>query len=141
MARENKTQPTKISWKDYLKSKDFTDEQKKEAEILVKFFEKTTGWKTVMWGDIFGYGKYHYKSKSCEGDWMTTAFAMRKAGPTIYTICGYENKKDLLAKIGKYKMSGKSCLVFKSVEDIDLKVLEKLVTAGLRELRKNYQVK
>ncbi len=44
----------------------------------------------------------------------------------IYIISGYEDKDDLMSKLGKYK-TGKSCLYIKKLEDIDLTVLRKLI--------------
>jgi len=42
-----------------------------------------------------------------------------------------------MAKLGKYK-TGKSCLYIKKLEDIDMKVLEKLARESMKWIRKNY---
>lgn len=64
---------------------------------------------------------------------------MRKSGPTIYIMPDYEDYSDLMKKIGPHKL-GKSCLYLKNLEGIDLKVLKKLIKAGLRDLKKLYKV-
>lgn len=65
---ENKTKPTKVSWQKFLETEDFSLEQKQDAKTLVALFEEITGFKTIMWGKIFGYGTYHYVGKSREDD-------------------------------------------------------------------------
>jgi len=96
--------------------------------------------KPVMWGNMIGFGSYHYKYDSGrEGDMFATGFAIRKSGPTIYIMPGYEDYADMLKNIGPHKL-GKSCLYVKNLEKIDLKVLQKLIKAGLKDLQKKYPV-
>jgi len=42
-----------------------------------------------------------------------------------------------MSKLGKHK-TGKSCLYIKSLKDIDLAVLEELITESVESLRKKY---
>ncbi len=137
---QNKTVPTKVSVKSFLESENFSPEEKKSAKVLVELFEKVTKKKCVMWGKIFGFGLYHYKGKSREGDWMATGFALRKNAITIYIMCGLAYQKDLLKDLGKYKLSGGSCLYIKKLEDVKLNILEKIVKTGLQELKKKSKV-
>ena len=74
-----------------------------------------------------------------EGDFLATGFAMRKSGPTIYIMPGYNDYSALMEKLGPHKL-GKSCLYFKKVADIDLAILKKIIAAGLRDLKKTYPV-
>jgi len=136
----NKTQPTKISTSTYIKS--LSDEvSKKEAEELIDIFEDITGMKPVMWGKIVGFGSYHYKYDSGrEGDFLATGFAIRKSGPTIYILPGYNDYSKLMEKLGPHKL-GKSCLYLKSLSDIDIKILKKIIKEGLKDLNKKYSVK
>jgi hypothetical protein len=85
---QNKTVPTKVSVRDFLASGDFSVEDQKSAKTLVALFEKVTKKKCIMWGNIFGFGQYHYKSVSREGEWMATGFALRKNTITVYIMCG-----------------------------------------------------
>lgn len=136
----NKTQPTEIEARNFAKQ-NFSPDRQKEILQLVDFFEKITGKKCVMWNKIFGFGKYHYKYDSGrEGDFLATGFAVPKTGFTIYTIMGHENYPEILKDFGKYKSSGKSCLAIKKIEDINLKVLEKLIKTSLQDLNKKYKV-
>jgi hypothetical protein len=137
---ENKTVPTKVSVKSFLESENFSVEQKQAAKILVELFERVTKKKCIMWGKIFGFGTYHYVSKSREGNWMATGFALRKSAITIYIMCGLAYQKELLKDLGKHKLSGGSCLYINKLEDINLKVLEKLVKAGFMELSKKSKI-
>lgn len=140
MATQNKTVPTKVSVTSFLESDNFSAEEKKDAKTLVKLFEKITKKKCVMWGKIFGFGTYHYVGKSSEGEWMATGFALRKNAITLYVVMGIENYSTLLKKLGKHKLSGGSCLYIKSLEDIDMDVLEQLIKAGFSDLEKKYKV-
>jgi hypothetical protein len=113
---------------------------RKEAKTLLKLFKEVTGAKPVMWGEIIGFGKYHYKYASGqEGDFFATGFAMRKSGPTIYIMPGYTDYSSLLKKLGPHKL-GKSCLYLKNVEGIQETVLKELIRAGLKDLAKQYPV-
>lgn len=114
---------------------------RKDGKALVKLFKEVTGSKPKMWGSsIVGFGEYHYVYPSGrEGDWMATAFSLRKSGPTLYIMPGYENYSDLLEKLGPHTL-GKSCLYLKHLADVDQKVLQKLIKAGLADLKKQYPV-
>src|SRR5687767_80802 len=126
---ELKTKQTNASVDDFLNS--VTDEQKREdSKILDKMFQKVTGDPPKMWGtSIVGYGLYHYKSKSgSEGDWMVTGFSPRKQNMTVYLMTGFAEGQfdDLLDQLGEYTV-GKGCLYFKSLADVDQKVLSKII--------------
>jgi hypothetical protein len=65
---------------------------------------------------IVGYGQYHYQYASGrEGDFM-------------------------MKKLGKYK-TGKSCLYIKRLSDVHEAVLEQLISASVKHMRKNYETK
>ncbi len=71
---------------------------------------------------IIGYGKFHYKSKSCEGDWFIVGLSARKNYYSLY-ICSADNggylAEQAAPKLGKVKV-GRSCITFKQLEDLDL---------------------
>lgn len=137
--KKNKTQPTKTSAAAYTKTLTLLEERK-SAKILVELFKTTTKTKPVMWGNIFGFGSYHYKYESGrEGDYIATGFAIRKSGPVIYIMPGYGDYSKHLKQLGPHKL-GKSCLYLKSLDNIDLKVLQRIIKAGLKDLKKNYKV-
>jgi hypothetical protein len=107
------------------------DESKRvDSKKLVRLIGKITGKKPKIWGDNFmiGFGKYKYKRKGGkeEFEWFNVGFAPRKGNITIYLTCYLEKEKALLDKLGKYK-TGKGCLYIKKLDDVDLKVLEKMI--------------
>lgn len=137
----NKTRPTTVLPRDFIASVE-PERRRKEGEILLGLFEKTTGWKARMWGPaIIGFGEYHYKYESGrEGDFMVTGFSPRKAKLSIYILPGYSDYTPVLDRLGKHS-HGKSCLYVSKLEDIDLSVLAELITAGIKDLSRKYPVK
>ncbi len=135
----HKTVPRKVSVTEYIKS--LPAAEQKDAKALLKLFKTVTTMKPVMWGNMIGFGSYHYKYDSGrEGDFFATGFALRKSGPTIYIMPGYQDYGAILKDLGPHKL-GKSCLYLKTLDEIDLKVLKKLIKTGLKDLRKVYPVK
>lgn len=136
--RINKTQATDASVDDYLASI-ASDEQRKDCQAVLQLLRKITKLEPKMWGpSIVGFGSYHYKYDSGhEGDCCLTGFAARKGTTVVYLICAGAEQTPLLEKLGKFKM-GKSCLHFKRLSDIDIKILEKLVKASLAEVKRRY---
>jgi hypothetical protein len=114
------------------------DETKKEDSLaLLKLFSKVTGEKPKMWGSsIIGFGQYHYKSEKSrqEGDWMLTGFSPRKQNLTLYVMPGFGDYQDLLKDLGKHKTSV-GCLYINKLADVDMKVLEKLITKTFKAMK------
>ncbi len=141
MSYTNKTQPTKTSPEKYLKE-NFKGKEKVQSEALalVDLYTKVTGSPCVMWNKIFGFGKYHYlDSKGGEHTHLITGFAISSTGFTLYNMIGWETYKKEIEKLGKYKLSGKSCLAIKSIEDIDLKVLKAVAKSSFVLMKKRYR--
>ena len=92
-----------------------------------------------MWGpSIVGFGNYHYKYESGrEGDFFISGFSPRKQNLTIYIMAGFSRYSELMEKLGKYK-TGRSCLYIKDLDDIDLKILQKLITESVRYMKKKH---
>lgn len=137
---ELKTKPSKQSVAQFIKQID--DQQKREdSKAIIKIMEELTKAKPVMWGpSIIGFGTLHYKYESGrEGDWFLTGFSPRKQNLTLYIMSGFEPHPDVLEKLGKYK-TGKSCLYIKKLEDIDLKVLKKLIRESIKAVKKSKMV-
>jgi hypothetical protein len=133
---ELKTKRTEKSVDGFLKS--LKDEQKRQdCLMLVKLMRQATGAEPKMWGEsIVGFGDYHYKYESGrEADWFMTGFSPRKQNLTVYLMCGTERHPGLLKKLGKYK-TGKGCLYFKRLADIDAAVLCAMVKHCLGQLKK-----
>ena len=110
------------------------------AKKLLQVFKDATHMKPKMWGNMIGFGSYHYKYDSGrEGDFFATGFAMRKSGPTIYIMPGYADYGPLMQKMGPHTL-GKSCLYLKNLDTVDFDILKKLIKTGLKDLAKKYPV-
>ena len=107
---------------------------------LLELFTRATGEQPKMWGDsIVGFGQYHYKSErsSQEGDWPLTGFSPRKQNLTLYIMNGFGDYARLLEKLGKHKTST-GCLYINKLEDVDLVVLEKLITQSYETMKEQH---
>ncbi len=65
---------------------------------------------------------------------MEVGFAPRKAATVVYLMDGFEERADLLDRLGPHSI-GKSCLYLKRLDDVDLAVLEDLISASVDEGR------
>tara|TARA_B100002049_G_scaffold73515_1_gene54048 strand:+ start:91 stop:513 length:423 start_codon:yes stop_codon:yes gene_type:complete len=104
------------------------DEQK-HADCLsvLGLMKNITGEPAVMWGKaIVGFGSFHYRGKTSEGDWFPVGFSPRKQNLVLYLHCILEEQAALLEKLGKHKI-GKSCLYLKKLDDIHIPTLKKLI--------------
>ena len=138
MPAQNKTVPTSADVLHFLAN--FDVEQRKDSEILVTLMQKVSDKPPVMWGpSIIGFGQYHYKSERSkqEGDWPLTGFSPRKQSLTLYLMLGFGNYAGLLAKLGKYK-TGKGCLYINKLTNVDLDILEKLISQSYANMKKAY---
>src|SRR5688572_14498339 len=136
-----KTKPTGVSVESHIAAI-ANEEQRNDAQSLVVLMRKVTRQEPRMWGpSIVGFGSYHYRYASGhEGDAALMGFSPRKTEFSIYLMYFPEHgaaHKALLAKLGKHRM-GKACLYVKSLEDIDVRVLEKLVRMSVAALKRRY---
>ena len=135
---ELKTKPTEASVKDFL-NQIVDKERRDDCFAIAKLMEKATGAKPKMWGpSIVGFGTFHYKYASGrEGDWLVTGFSPRKNDLTLYLMMGFEQHRELMQRLGKYKTS-KSCLYIKRLDDVHVPTLKKLIEQSVKQLR-DYQ--
>ena len=132
-----KTKSTRASVNAFLKT-GVTADRREDCLTLVRTMQQATGAKPKMWGtSIVGFGSYHFKYASGrEGDWFLTGFASRKQALTIYIMAGFGAYEALLARLGKYT-TGKGCLYIKRLADVDLAVLQELVTESVQYLKRS----
>jgi hypothetical protein len=137
---ETKTKPTKINVKDFIAAVN-NDTRRADAQTLLKLFAKVTGWKAKMWGPtIIGFGAYSYTyDTGHSGSSPALGFSPRKANLVIY-VFDFPGKADLLKELGKHKGGLKQCLYINKLDDVDLTVLERILTAGLTEVSKQWPV-
>jgi hypothetical protein len=53
---------------------------------------------------------------------------------------GVEKYKDLLGKLGKFKISSRSCIYINKIEDINTDILKKLISTSVSDMKKNHKV-
>lgn len=133
-----KTKPTEQTVESFL-DKTTNEKVRKDCMTIIKLMKKITGERPKMWGpSIIGFGNYHYKYESGhEGDMCITGFSPRKPNITLYVMGDYPEKDELLKKLGKHKAS-KACLYIKKLEDIDIAVLEKMISKSVEYVKKKY---
>lgn len=136
---DNKTKVNNASVKVYLERVE-SETQKKEAYEILEMMKRITKQKPKMWGDaLIGFDTYHYKYASGrEGDWFITGFSPRKGKMSIYLLPTLLESSPLMEKLGKHK-KGKGCLYVKTLDDIDKKVLEKLIKETYTIMKKKYK--
>lgn len=129
---ELKTKLTNASVDKFLKG--VKDEQTRaDCYQIIEMMNKATKAEPKMWGtSIIGFGNIHLKYESGrELDWFPIGFSPRKQNITLYLMGGLE-QAELLGKLGKYS-TGKGCLYIKKLVDVDVKVLNKLITTSAKK--------
>jgi hypothetical protein len=130
-----KTRKTGGDVQTFLKS--VSDRKRKDDTLQVlALMKKLTGCEPAMWGpSIVGFGDFRYRyANGTENDWFLTGFSPRKQSLTLYIMTGFAKYEEILENLGKYK-TGKSCLYIKKLEDVDLAVLEQLISASIAHLQ------
>lgn len=137
---ELKTKENKADVMAFLASQ--ADEQKRSDSLaLLKMMKTVTKAKPMMWGgSIVGFGKYVFSSPRTgrSGEWFMTGFSPRKQNLTVYFMTGFSNYGELMKKLGKYKISGGSCLYVNKLADIDMNVLKELVSSSWKYMKEKY---
>ena len=135
---ELKTKETPASVAAFLNG--IADKQKRaDCKAIAKMMREITGKRAKMWGtSIVGYDRYDYKYESGRsGTFMITGFSPRAQNITIYIMPGFSKFKSLMKKLGKHS-TGKSCLYIKRLSDVDEKVLARLVSESVKEMKRIY---
>jgi hypothetical protein len=135
---QNKIIETAASVAEYVKK--IADEKRRhDFSDAVKMISESTEFEPKMWGEhIVGFGSYHYKYESgCEGDAPLAALASRASSITFYLGTEFENREELMLKLGKHKVSG-SCFHVKKMADIDTTVLIEMVKNSIERRKKEH---
>ena len=85
--------------------------------------------KPVMISGFMGYGPFHYKGKTREGEWFRVGLSANKTGISIYICAGDENgyfPEQAKDRLGKANV-GRSCIRFKKLADINLATVQELL--------------
>ncbi|WP_341954337.1 DUF1801 domain-containing protein [Salinibacterium sp. TMP30] len=141
MIQPNKTQATAASVAQFISGVE-SERRRDEAATLLGLFGRVSGQDAVLWGSsIIGFGSTHYRyATGREGDTATIGFSPRTAKISIYTARNFREFPDLLERVGTHELAV-GCLYIKKLEDIDLKVLEELLTRSYEVARIDYDAR
>lgn len=123
---ELKTKRTGASVDDFLRAvKD--EARRRDCLAVLGMMRKATRQEPRMWGgSIVGFGSHAYTYASGHsGEWPVISFSPRAKDLTLY-ICGLDRFAAELSKLGRHG-SGKACLYIRSLDDVDVKVLERII--------------
>lgn len=112
--------------------------KRKDSLTLLHMLKKITKEEPRLWGNgTIGFGLFNYKSarSSQQGKWYLAGFSPRVSNMTIYVMPGFTRYKTMLDKLGKFKTGG-GCLYINKLDDVDMKTLEQLMTAGFHDIKK-----
>jgi len=129
-----KTRPTEADVGAFLEA--IPDQRRRDdARTVCRLMQEVTGEVPVLWGtDIVGFGRVRLRYASGrELDWPVTGSSPRKTATTVYLMDGFEERLDLLARLGPHS-TGKSCLYLKRLSDVDLAVLKALIAESARHM-------
>lgn len=135
---ETKTKPTGASVDAYLASR-ASPEQLKDCKAIMAICKRVTKQRPRMWGpSMVGYGSFTYRYESGHsGVTALAAFAVRGRDLVVYLMVENPEQRARLARLGKHKM-GKSCLYFRRLADLDVRVLEALIAGSVADARRRY---
>ena len=131
----NKTQPTDASVDEFIEAVEHPV-RKANTYVVLDMMRRISSEEPVMWGDsLIGFGKYQYKYASGRaGEFFILGLSPRKQNLTLYIMPGYQDYSDYLNRLGKHK-TGRCCLYINKLDDIDLSVLEALLTRGWLDMK------
>ena len=128
---ENKTRFTDVPIADFLAT--VTPERRAaDGRVLIALMERLTGERATMYGPtIIGFGQCRYRTAAGREDVMPRlCFAPRKAALVLYGLRRAADQASLLPQLGKHKVAG-GCTHIKTLDDVDMAVLETLLTQAL----------
>jgi hypothetical protein len=133
---ELKTKKTTASVEEFILTVE-DETRRDDCFTVLNLMKSITKSEPAMWGSsIVGFGTYHYiYASGQEGDWPMVGFSPRKQNLTLYIMPGFENRQELIKKLGKCKTS-KGCLYIKRLDDIHLPTLKQLIKVSLQDLKK-----
>ena len=128
-----KTKESDSSVEDFINSVK-NEAMRKDSFTILKMMQKASKEKPKMWGSsMIGFGNKIYKSPATgrEVDWFKIGFSPRKANLSLHLVLDIKKYAAELKKLGKHK-TGVGCLYINKLDDVDLKVLEKLINTAVK---------
>jgi hypothetical protein len=113
---------------------------RKEAKTVAALMRRLTGKPGKRWGpSIIGFGEVRLRYASGrELDWFLVGFAPRRPAMVLYLGLGDVLTAAALKKLGPHQRGPNSksgCLYLKTLEGVDLEVLEGLVRTAIERVR------
>jgi hypothetical protein len=132
-----KTRVDKASVTEFLDSIS-DDAQRIDSYTIVEILRTATKAEPKLWrGTIVGFDSYHYvDEKGRQGDWLLVGMAPRKGILSLYVLGGWDHNPELLAKLGKHSLGKGNLLHIKRLDDVNLPVLKRLVTASIKRAKR-----
>jgi hypothetical protein len=114
---------------------EISEPRKSDIFTLIELGKKLTHKEPALWGSIIGFGNLHYKYQTGhEGNMPLLGLASRKQAITLYLSFNLEQYPQL-SKLGKHSI-GKGCLYIKKLSDINMDVLESLISDTMKDTMK-----
>lgn len=109
--------------------------RREDSFVVAELMESVSGMKPKMWGSsIVGFGKNHYAyADGRPGEICKIGFAPR-AQSLVFYLANFDGRAKLLQKLGKHRI-GRGCLYINKLEDIDLGVLEMIISRAYEHSR------
>lgn len=106
-----------------------------DARVLMDLMHRISGAEPRVWNvGTIGYGTYGYHYDSGRtGEGHALGFYPRTGRTTVYLMDGTALHADLLAGLGKHTTS-RVCVYLKRLSDVDLGVLEQVLSASYANL-------
>ena len=132
---ELKTKKTGASVTEFLNSIDDAG-RRKDCRDIASMMQKVTKARPKMWGpSIVGFGDFEYVNSTKKPQtWFQCGFSPRKSALTLYLMGGYPKDPASLKKLGKVKPGG-SCLYIKSLDDVNIAALRRLIADSLTRVK------
>jgi hypothetical protein len=115
------------------------DRRRGDAAVLLDIMRRVTGVDPRMWGpSIIGFGRYHYRYETGrEGESLRVGFSPRKTNLVLYLTAQDAQLAERMTALGKFR-TGASCLYVNKLADVDLTVLEELVSRSWQLAEQQY---
>lgn len=129
---ERKTVASKASVKEFISSVK-NAQRRADAMQVSKMMAKASGKRAKMWGpSIVGFGEHRYKhANGKDVSICKIGFSPRAQALTFY-LGNFPERKNLLKKLGKHKMSGGGCLYINKLDDVDTEVLQEMMARAYK---------
>jgi hypothetical protein len=107
--------------------------RRKDSEVIARLMTSISGEQPKMWGpSIIGYGRHHYSyADGRPAEICRIGFAPR-AQSLVFYLGNFEERPQLLKKLGKHKLSRGGCLYVNKLKDVDLDVLKTVIEKSWR---------